>query len=223
MAVCINGVPFAQRDGLLGLWCCNLVSQARHLLLTLRKSQLCRCGCLTWCSLHTMWAFMAWSFQALANGQWPLQRHDGLPFGAEGTADEQRRSKAGLPLMKCALLHIKGYWAEIVHTFGFCGWSHVLHPCFCYWSTKDQLELVGATSTCSGPFTCKSPTDFIDACTYWERLVTVADRYQHAALSGLLFYDKRRPESSHLPCQLPETHLGDKELIQQYGTFEHPG
>jgi hypothetical protein len=191
LSVYIDGVPFAKRDGLLGLWCCNMVSDARHLLLTLRKSQMCRCGCLSWCSLFAMWNFVAWSFAALAAGRWPSLMHDGQPWG-DDDEHSHRREMAAKPMMRGALMHLKGDWAEIVHTFGFCSWSHVIHPCWCCWSSKDKLTEIGDTSCLGGPCREKSADDYEEACRSCERFVTVADRRQQAVLSGLLFYDKRK-------------------------------
>ena len=45
LALCLDGVSFLKRDGLLGLTMYNLCSGERHLLLIVRRSDLCRCGC----------------------------------------------------------------------------------------------------------------------------------------------------------------------------------
>jgi hypothetical protein len=189
ISVYIDGVPFAKRDGLLGLWVYGMVSQERHLILTLRKSELCRCGCLSWCSLYVMWSFLTWSLKALAEGVYPAVRHDGSPFGP---SEAHRQAQANQPMMKAALIHIKGDWAEIVHCFGFCSWSSVLNPCWCCWASKDQLPDVRNTSVCDGPCPEKSPADYELACSSCEKLVTVANALQQASLIGLLLYDQRR-------------------------------
>ena len=48
LALYLDGVPFTKRDGLTGWWAYNLVSERRNLLVALRKSQRCQCGCLSW-------------------------------------------------------------------------------------------------------------------------------------------------------------------------------
>ena len=114
LALYLDGVPFTKRDGLIGFFAYNLVSMKRHMLLTLRKSQLCRCGCQGWCTLWVVWQWLAWSFQSLADAVWPGRRHDGSVWGP---TDAQRSGLSGQPLMKGALVNLKGDWAEIVHTW----------------------------------------------------------------------------------------------------------
>ena len=57
LALYFDGVQFATRNSILGFWIVNLVSQRRHLVASLRKGSLCRCGCQGWCSLWLIWIF----------------------------------------------------------------------------------------------------------------------------------------------------------------------
>ena len=63
MAIYLDSVSFTKRDGLLGWWAYNLVSEKRHLLITLRKTEMCQCGCQGWCSLFVVWKWLEWRGQ----------------------------------------------------------------------------------------------------------------------------------------------------------------
>ena len=87
LALYLDGVPTTKRDGCLGVWIYNLVTQRRHLLVVLRKSTMCRCGCRKWDSLHVVWAYLRWTCKAMARGLFPSSRHDNLEWKA---ADHER-------------------------------------------------------------------------------------------------------------------------------------
>ena len=86
VALYMDGVRFTKSimpghmDSLLNITVCNLATQTRHFTGMLRKSEFCRCGCLGWCTLYPLWAFLAWCFrQGRARVQSP-QRHEGTPW-----------------------------------------------------------------------------------------------------------------------------------------------
>ena len=72
-------------------------------------------------------SILAWSFQSLANGHYPTERHDGQAWGAE---DSWRGQKSGQRLLHAALLEIKGDWKQ-------------LHSCFAvpYWRRSPEKPL----------------------------------------------------------------------------------
>ena len=72
----LDAVPFSKLDSLLGFFLVNEVNGARHLLGTLRKSSVCRCGCKAWCSLWPVLRFLWWSVAACMSGRFPSERHD---------------------------------------------------------------------------------------------------------------------------------------------------
>ena len=76
----LGGIQYATRDSVLGIFLVNMVTSARHLLCSLKKKDLCRCGCLGWCSLWPLFSFLHWSLRALGLGLYPAERHDGKPF-----------------------------------------------------------------------------------------------------------------------------------------------
>ena len=144
----VDGIPLTKRDGMLAFYVYNMISEKRHLCVTLRRSEMCFCGCGGWCSLHAVWSYFMWTFSCLAEGEWPQRRHD---FSEFAHGDEVRKHKAGMALMYGALVHIKGDWSEFVHTFGFPSWSTVLHPCSDCWTTEDELQIVEGFSLVSTP------------------------------------------------------------------------
>ena len=77
----LDGVVFAKKDSVLGLWCFNLQTGVRHLLAGLRRTEMCKCGCRGWCTLHPIFSVLAWSFKALCEGTFPAARHDAAPLG----------------------------------------------------------------------------------------------------------------------------------------------
>ena len=64
LAIYSDGVPFQRRDGALLFFIYNLVSGTRHLVATLRKSELCKCGCLGYCSVFQVWLLFKWGIMA---------------------------------------------------------------------------------------------------------------------------------------------------------------
>ena len=99
----------------------------KHLLLVVRRSELCRSGCLGWCTLWVTLDFMNWTVAALAEGVMPRTRHDGTPWTME---DGDRLQRAGKPSIRGVVTKVKGVWTKIVHTLGLQSWSHLFHPCF---------------------------------------------------------------------------------------------
>ena len=75
-ALFIDAVPFARRDSLIGFWFYNVISGVRHLLVAVRKSELCSCGCRGYDTLFPIMLWLHWVFAALAKGEVPPNRHD---------------------------------------------------------------------------------------------------------------------------------------------------
>lgn len=183
----LDGVPFTKHDGFLAFWIYNLISNKRHLLAILRKSDMCACGCKRWCSLQPIYSWLHWSLAALGNGIMPSHRHDGSAFGAD---EDHRSLLAGSTIAKGAIVMIKGDWAEFALSLGFPTWAHATHPCpFCV-CRKSQMFIADNLSPISFPFPLKTHEGYLEACRVAEHwvLVTEVDR---AALLVILRYDKR--------------------------------
>ena len=53
----MDGICFAKRDTLLGLFVYNMVTGHRCLFAVLRKSELCQCGCRGWCTMYVRFVY----------------------------------------------------------------------------------------------------------------------------------------------------------------------
>jgi hypothetical protein len=222
LALYLDGVPSTKRDGILGFWLYSLVTFKRHLICVLRKSQLCRCGCKGWCSLHAVWAFLIWSLRAMSAGVFPSARHDHILWQP---ADTDRAAKGGNRLeFKCMLLQIRGDWLEFCSSMGFALWSHNVCPCpFCD-ARKDQLANFAGFSPVSSSFRCVTAAQYNEACNACEHRRTLS-RAEHAMVKNALEYNKTRdgPRGRALMCDMPLFNLlkGDRlepdENVQDIG------
>ena len=123
-------------------------------------------------------------------------RHDWETWGG---LDLTRSAAAGLLLgFRCALIYIKGDWAEYAGTYGFPAWADRFRPCYkCNSSVEDLYCLQGLSPICCGKFKENSAEDYWKACERCEHLV-VLSRETHALLSSVLAYDKRKDGSKGL-------------------------
>ena len=61
LCIHIDAVPFTRSDSILGITIYFLLTERRHLVFSIRKSEVCSCGCRGWCSLAPAFACLAWS------------------------------------------------------------------------------------------------------------------------------------------------------------------
>jgi hypothetical protein len=185
----VDGVPFLKKDSMTGFYLFNPLSGIRHLLVALRKSYLCKCGCRGWCSLWPVWRFIAWSLGCLAAGIHPNRRWDGHPWGPGET---EWLAKANVPLNVIgALLHIKGDWSEFATSFGFASWSSTDYPCMHCWSSgADHFNPIGV-SPLGLPWEPVTDDDLDAACKASERVVTLTCLGDMHQILTALRYDKR--------------------------------
>ena len=224
VALYVDGVPFAKKDSLLLFVVYNMISDARHVVAILRKSDLCKCGCRGWCSIYPIFCFLRWSFMALAAGAFPCARHDDSAWQSN---DSARSTLAGAALCVCAVMLLKGDWSEFCSTFGFPNWNHASHPCLLCWATQDNLRYLSGFNVLGAPQPLNTPDDYEAACARCEVFVLVY-REHHLALMGILFDDKR-PDGSRgraLRSDFPPLGLvaGDRlepcSTLRDVGDFE---
>ena len=110
VALYCDGVPLTRQENMFAFYAYHMLSGKRHLVAVLRRSQICECGCRGWCTMWDVLEFIRWSFSCLAEGQWPSTRHDSTPFL---DSDATRASKSGQRLIKAAVVHLKGDWADL--------------------------------------------------------------------------------------------------------------
>lgn len=168
---------------------CNLLSGSRHLVAVLKKKDFCRCGCRGWCTLRPVFAFLDWSFAALASGVFPPTQPDGVPWG---DSDPRRLSMVGLPLaLRGAVAQVKGDWAEYAHSLGFPTWRHADYPCLWCRCERDSLYAWEDMEPGESPWALTAAGDYDAACARCERHVLIATVQLRDSVAAALFYDKR--------------------------------
>lgn len=185
VAVYLDGVNFAERDGLLAVYGYNLLTQVRHMICSIRKSQVCNCSCSGWCSYFVIMNVCRWSIEALAAGAMPSRRHDGSEFQI---SDACRSSRSGEKILKACVVQIKGDWMEFWHTLGLPRWDSVLHPCFSCHCSKDRLQSLGDLSVTTSPFPRKTAAEYDAACSACEIWVEVSTIAALRGVAAGLFY-----------------------------------
>jgi hypothetical protein len=167
----------------------NLITGARHLVAVLKKKDMCRCGCRGWCSLYPIFAFLHWSFQALASGFYPMAQCNG---DAWDDSDPERRHLAGKALtFRAAVVQVKGDWAEYAHSLGFPTWKHTDYPCIWCRCERDTLYDFSDMRPGELPWDSQGAADYEAACSRCERHVVIRTNDQRDRLAALLVYDKR--------------------------------
>ena len=93
-------------------------------------------------TFHDMMQVVAWSFQHLALGVYPRERHDGTPWAP---TDTKRRRLAGKDMrVRGALVEVRGDWKFMKECFGFPGWNTEQGICWQCTCTPATLRQVGA-------------------------------------------------------------------------------
>ena len=69
----VDGVPFQKQDGAVGFFVYSLITGVRHLIVSLKKSHLCKCGCRAWCSMWTVMDWLRYSIDHMAVGTYPTE------------------------------------------------------------------------------------------------------------------------------------------------------
>ena len=203
-AIYLDGVRFTREDTVLGVWVQCLITGKRWLIMILRKTEYCNCGCRGYCSLRPFWAELAWSMRSLARGKY-------LSFGPDGSQlSEDRLAFADEPLgFRAACIFIKGDWMEFSSTLCFPTWTSTAHPCVMCDATLALAYMLLGLSVLELPW-ARRLIDWYDAacqaCEIWVVLTDEAYRKVRASL----FYDNR-PKGSRgraLALDLPEVGPG---------------
>ena len=193
LSMYIDAVPYSNTDSVIGVWFVNMVSGRRYLSAVIRKSKLCKCGCRGWCSVYAIFSMVRWSLECLAIGRFPAMRHDNTPWTEQ---DDKRASMSGAQMvMRCALIFLKGDWAEYASTLGFPSWADNLRPCFGCNISRDDLTLHEGVGPLQSPWRNNEEGDYNDACQRCERTVALDASAHQSIIDAGLQYDKRRDGS----------------------------
>ena len=188
----------------------------RHVLMLLRKQDICHCGCKGWCSLYPAFCFLRWSLEILRNGEMPSSRHDGAPWGK---GDGTRATWAGDRLtFRVACVLIKGDLHELCVSWGFPSTAS-LDPCiFCNVTNRDFLAVVGM-SPHNTSFRKKTFEDYNQACAKCEIWVTMSWGNFQIVRSHLIYYTQDRVLGRGLSSDVPALGLLKNDRLEPSATF----
>ena len=211
-SIFIDGVPYSNVDGVVGVWIHSNISKKRHLLLSIRKRLFCRCGCRGWCTMHAVFLWLAWTLKCLVDGWMPEERHDGEPWL---DSDAGRAILGGSSLGgRLCCTYRKCDWMEVATTYGFHSHSHSIRPCFtcnCHPGNMHSYEGISALAL---PWLPNELGDYEAACSRAERFAVLETPQQRDRLAALLEYQKfsREVGGRVLRCDMPEHRLlkGDR-------------
>ena len=188
LAMYLDGVLYTRRDSIIGFFIYSVLTGVRHLVCTIRKSEVCQCGCKGWCSLFPLLSMLSWSFACMARGTYPTARHDASEWTDR---DEGRASLGGCEFgWRAILLFLKGDWAEYSGSLGFPSHASNSSPCpFCFSDAASLWDLEGF-SHLDMPKASKTLLHYKAACNSCEILVHVRTVAQLRKITSNLFFDK---------------------------------
>ena len=127
----------------MGFFVHTIISNRRHLVALLRKSELCRCGCRGWCTVYPIMLFLSWGFQAGKAGAKPARRHDETRW----LQGDPRGACAGDAIRKFVLLWLKGDLVEQTATVGLRGLNATFRPCTKCLTLRDNMHDYASVTT----------------------------------------------------------------------------
>ena len=186
-ALYLDGLPYNKVDSLLAIYAYTTISERRHLVASIRKKDICKCGCHGYCTLFQVFSVLRWSMSAAASGQFPSCRHNGEVFSS---TDSVRSRRSGED-MKCrfALMYLKGDWAEYCTTLGLTSWSANHHCCpWCQTSQETFFDTAGFSFN-SFPHALKSDDTYEAACAVCEIRCAFVSQADLDSVRAELFFD----------------------------------
>ena len=218
-SIYMDAVPFTRTDSILGIFAQLLLSDTRHLLFSVRKTEMCGCGCKGLCTLQPMFEAMAWDCETMLRGTWPLQRHDGRAFGdGEDHWSRSAGQDLGFSAVCCCL---KADWMEWVHTLGLPTWKDTNNPCPLCFATTETLHETRGFSPCGMPAPKKTMEHYEAACAACE-IRTVLQPADVPLVRARLEYEKRQGQSRGRVLQEDLPQFGLLKGDRLAATVEHP-
>ena len=221
LSLYLDGVPFTNKDSFLGIWLCNLCTGVRHIVGLFRKSDMCRCGCKSWCTLYGVFAYLAWSFGIMLTGQHPLMRHDQLTWSEHDISFDRLR-RAGQSLgYRAVVVLLKGDWSEFSVTLGFTSWASKIYPCmYCCCTVDSQYDYTKLNPLMEDQWQEVEQTQYDAACDSCEVWVTLRTKEEHTSVRAVLKFDKRKQGAHGRALQKDIPSLG---LLSEDRLEPHPG
>ena len=137
IAIYVDGVRYqtqaaGRSDSVYGYWIVNLLTGARHMVASIRKSDECSCGCGGWCTHYPVLQSLRWQLEWSQKGVRPPRDMNGGAWPARTTM-----SPLGL---STALIFIKGDWLEHSHVLGLAAGSQIYGCCSFCTASHDELH-----------------------------------------------------------------------------------
>jgi len=184
----IDGAKYKRGDSVVAIWFFSLITRLRHLIVVIKKAQVCKCACRGWCTWHRAFVYLAWAMEAMQRGVFPERRHD----GTEWDDGDPNAALAGTRMVHpCVCIYFKADWGEYAPTIGLPAWSAALYPCKDCHVDQEQLCHVDRSCADQFPFTRTTGDDYEAACRLCERRVVIVNRAAHIRIVANLFFDKR--------------------------------
>ena len=203
-----DAVPHTKKDSFFAYYWSNLLDGERNLICSLRKADVCQCGCRGFCTMNSVQQVIAWSMKLLQEGKYPELRHDTLPFDR----DPKRNGQRGQCLAggRCgALVEMRADLLEYVSALGFKQWQDCDHPCFLCDCSKANLWSFPPSMMVDPPWTNRDEAAYNEAVqdAVLKRLIVSPAMLRQ--LCSLLWFDarKNKPSGYHLRQALPELDL----------------
>ena len=182
----VDGTPHVSRDSMIGFWAHSMVTNKRHLIATIRKSEKCGCGCGGWCTFWIIWNYIRWVFTAAANARRPTSKCNGAAFDPYDVGYDKRDSPLSYPV---ALILAKADEMEFGSTFAFPNWKSNTNPCRGCQASSDALFDVEGSTPDQLIFQETTPADMERATRLCE-IEVMLDQTNHSIVEAALASDK---------------------------------
>ena len=188
-SIFVDGVKYKKHDSTVAVLVFSLITLVRHLLVCIKKAELCQCGCRGWCTWHRIFSFLAWTIDWARQGLYAFRKHDGSDWEADSPYATLAGSRISHP---CVLVHIKADWGEYAPTIGLPTWSSATNPCKDCTVDKARLSHIEESYAEFYPYDITTARDYDVACRLCEIRVQINSREDHARIRAALWFDKRR-------------------------------
>ena len=175
LALYLDATAFLKRDSILVVTVRFLFSTRRHLVVAMRKSSMCQCGCGGWCSLYEFWSYLAWDLGGLALGRKSKRGHDGRQLSDSDTVLGFRG----------VIVDVDGDWMEFSHRMGLPTWASKQNPCILCNLTLDEMDR-GDTN-----FKERSVEEYDKQCSSCEKWVVIPNAEVHAFVKASLVLNNK--------------------------------
>ena len=188
-----DAVPHTNRDSFIAFYWSSIISGERFLICSLRKQDLCRCGCKGFCTLRSVMSVISWSFNCLAAGTWPEVRHDGSGH-SEGTDRFELRGNLLADGYCGAMCELRADLSEMVSALGFATpWAPGVpkHPCFLCDCPHNDLFNFPVDMNMNGVYPLRDAAEYNSLVAQAVTTVTIESQDLLDVVRGLLHYDGR--------------------------------